>query len=70
MTRFVQNNTVSFTVHFKKKRTQNDAVLIGTIHLLLPLDVLQAGEEEVCSPATSLSLLETQKSTRLTPMTN
>jgi hypothetical protein len=39
MARFVQNNTVSFTAH-KKKTTQNDAVLSGTIHLLLPLDVL------------------------------
>jgi len=55
--------TTSFhSLFIKKKTTQNDAVLSGTINLLLSLDVVQVGEEarlgkeEDCSPAASLSL--------------
>jgi hypothetical protein len=34
----------------KKKRKANDAVLNGTISLLLPLDAQRTGEEEAFSP--------------------
>lgn len=37
---FVQNDAVSFTVIFLRKKTQNGVVLNDTIHLLFSLDAL------------------------------
>jgi hypothetical protein len=63
MTCFVQNNVVSLIVqkkNGKKEEAQNGVVVNDTICLLLPLDALQAREEEDCSPTSpapiSLSL--------------
>ena len=46
-THFEKNGVVSYIL---KKRSKNSAVLIGTICLLLPLDVQRIGEEEAFSP--------------------
>jgi hypothetical protein len=46
MMSFVQNDVASFTVHIKKQR-ENSVILYGTVHLLLPLDTLQARENKI-----------------------
>jgi hypothetical protein len=48
MTRFGQNNVVSWTLHLKKKREEarNGVVLNDIVLLLLPLDV-QQGKKKV-----------------------
>ena len=66
MTCFVQNNTVSSTI---KNNGGNGAILNGTVHLLLPLDMHKWGRRRF-SPLQHLfpSLSQNPKLTRPTPI--